>query len=276
MIKIFVDSGSSIKSHELQKYGVGFLPLKVYLKGVEYDDGINLPYDDFYKALIEEKLFPKTSLPSMADAEQKVLEYTNAGYDVLIITISSGLSGTYNAMRQFFAGNEKVRVIDSKTAVGGVRILVEEMNKHLDDTLDEAEARLNAIIPKIRVVAIPETLEYLHRGGRLSRAAWIFGSILQLKPLLQLGGADGKVLVIGKERGKVRAMKALAAYLNEMRCDENYPIIPSYTYSSRNLDELLSFTDEKFKAQMAERDDLDPAIACHWGPGAFGYIFVAK
>ena len=71
-------------------------------------------------------------------------------------------------------------------------------------------------------------------------------------------------------------MKALAAYLNGMRCDENYPIIPSYTYNSRNLDELLSFTDERFKAQMAERDDLDPAIACHWGPGAFGYIFVAK
>ena len=178
-------------------------------------------------------------------------------------------------MKMLFAGNPKVRVIDSKSAVGGMRILVEEINRHRDESLDALEQRLLDLVPRIRVCAIPETLDYLHRGGRLSKAAWAVGSMLQLKPLISLDSADGSVKALSKVRGLKKAMQALANYLEECACDPNYPIVPAYTYNSGNLDILISMTDEKYHKQMIAYDKLDPAIACHWGPNAFGYIFIA-
>lgn len=276
MLRLLVDSGSSMKLDEREAYQVEILPLKILLGGKEYLDGVDLPMEIFYHALIEEKQFPKTSLPSLATADELVKGYLAQGDEVMILSLSSGLSGTYNALRTHFADEPRVRVVDTKTAVGGIRILIREINRMRHETMDKIEEKIKALIAKIRVVAIPETLEYLMRGGRLSRSAWALGSILQLKPFISLDSSDGRVKVLGKERGKRRAMQKLVSLLSEMNCDERYPIVPSYTYGKENLDVLISMTDEKYKAQMIEYDNLDPAIACHWGPNAFGYIFVAK
>ena len=100
--------------------------------------------------------------------------------------------------------------------------------------------------------------------------------MLQLKPLISLDSSDGSVKVLSKVRGIKKAMQTLAEYLKECDCDPAYPIVPSYTYNSGNLDLLIGMTDQKYHAQMIAYDNLDPAIACHWGPGAFGYIFVSK
>lgn len=276
MLRVLVDSGSSIKQDEKELYNVDILPLKILLGNREYLDGVDLSMDTFYHALIEEKQFPKTSLPSLGDTEALVQRYLDAGDEVMILTISSGISGTYNAFRMHFANEPRVCVIDTKTAVGGIRILIREINKMRHEAMEYIEAKVQALIKRIRVIAIPETLEYLHRGGRLSRSAWAIGSVLQLKPLISLDSSDGSVKVLGKERGKRRAMQRLVESLKEFRCDKSYPIVPSYTYGKENLDTLISMTDEKYHAQMIEYDNLDPAIACHWGPNAFGYIFVAE
>lgn len=276
MLRLLVDSGSSIKQDEKEMYGVDILPLKILLGGKEYLDGVDLSMDTFYHALIDEKQFPKTSLPSIGDTEDLVKQYLENGDEIIILTISSGISGTYNTFRMHFADEPRVRVIDTKTAVGGVRILIREINQMREKSLDVIEEKVQALIKRLRVIAIPETLEYLHRGGRLSRSAWAIGSVLQLKPLISLDSASGGVKVLGKERGKRRAMQKLVDCLKEFRCDPNYPIVPSYTYGRENLDALIAMTDRKYHAQMIEYDHLDPAIACHWGPNAFGYIFVSE
>ncbi|MBO5315992.1 MAG: DegV family protein [Clostridia bacterium] len=276
MIKIFVDSGSSIKMNEREKYDVEILPLKIILGSEEYLDGINLSMETFYHALIEDKIFPKTSLPSLGEAEERIRACLDDGHEVLIITISSAISGTYNTFTKLFEGESRVRVVDSKTAVGGIRILVTEANKYRDKSLDYVYEKLLSLIQRLRVIAIPDTLEYLHRGGRLSKTAWLFGNVIQLKPLISLDSTDGGVKVLNKARGKRKAIESLVNYLEEYNCDPEYPIVPSYTYNSANLDMLISMTPDKYKSQMIEYDHLDPAIACHWGPGAFGYIFVSK
>ena len=271
MIKIFVDSGSSIKSEEIDKYNVEILPLKIFIKDKEYLDGVDLSMDVFYSALIEDKVFPKTSLPSLEDAKQRVENYVQNGYDVIILTISSGISGTYSALNSLFENNSKVRVIDSKTAVGGIKILVHEANKYLDKSLDFVEQKLNQIIPRIKVLAVPETLDYLHKGGRLSSAKWVVGSILRIKPIIEL---KHTVKVAGISIGLKGAMKFVTDALKN--CDTAYPIVPSYTYDTENLDELISRTAEEYKNVMMEYDNIDPAVAAHWGPNAFGFIFVEK
>ena len=273
MLRIFVDSGSSIKQDEKKHYNVEIIPLKILLGDKEYRDGIDLSMDFFYSQLIDEGVFPKTSLPSLDETEKKIRKYLEQGDDVIILPISSGISGTYNTFRIMFEDEPNVRVIDTKVAVGGVRILVEEANKYRDKGLDFIEEKLNALIPRIRVAAIPETLEYLHRGGRLSKTAYVAGSLAQVKPLITF--ENGSVKVLTKAIGLKRAMLTLAK-LVETECDPNYSIVPSYTYSNKNLVDLIKMTDRKYLGSMTHQDNLDPAIACHWGPNAFGYIFVRK
>lgn len=274
MVKVFVDSASSIKQHEKEQYGVEILPLRFTFGDEEYIDGINLSLDDFYHKMIDEKQFPKTSLPSLGDAEEQVTRCTDAGDDVIIITMSSCLSGTYNTLKMLFEDNPRVLVVDSKSCVGGERILVMEVNKYRDQSLSFIKEKLDELIPKIRIVAVPDTLEYLHRGGRLSRSSFVVGNMLQIKPIIVI--EDGLVKVSAKALGTSKAMRSVADALVSCDCDENYPIIPSYTYNKGNLDTLIEITDEKYKKQMVDYDNLAPAVACHWGPGAYGYIFVGK
>lgn len=274
MLRLLVDSGSSIKLEECEKYNVELIPLNILLGENDYQDGINLSMDEFYKFMINEKGFPKTSLPNLGDVEEKVNGYVAQGDDVIVLTISSKISGWHNAARMLFEGNEHVLVLDSCMAVGGMRLIVDEINKDRTLPLKEIEKTVNALIPRIKIMAIPETLEYLFRGGRLSRFEWLVGSLLKIKPII--GFKDGKVTVLSKKIGLKNGMRYICDSLKELECDESYDIIASYTYNKKNLDDLIAMADEKYRPQMRVIDNLDPAIACHWGPGAFGFIFVAK
>ncbi len=274
MLKVFVDSGSSIKQEEAEKYNVELIPLNILMGEREFQDGVNLTMDDFYKMLIDEKIFPKTSLPNLVDLETRVNEYVEKGDDVIILTISSQISGTNNAINLMFAENKKVKVIDSQMAVGGMRLIVDEINRHREDTLEEIEKKVNALIPRIKIMAIPETLNYLLKGGRLSVKEWLLGSMLNIKPII--GFKEGRVSVHAKKMGLKNGMAYIANALKEFDCDEDYDIIASYTYNKNNLESLIAMTEKKYHKQIKVYDNLDPAIACHWGPNAFGYVFVAK
>lgn len=274
MLKVYVDSASSIKQNEKEKYNVEIIPLRYIMGDEEYLDDIDLTIDDFYDLLINKKYFPKTSLPNLVDLEEKVLKDVNEGNEVLIITMSSGLSGTNSAIKTLFADYDKVYVVDSLSCVGGERILVEEVNKNREKPASEIVQILEEIIPRIRIVAIPETLDYLLKGGRLSKKEWLLGSILKIKPVITI--QNGQVKVLTKKIGLKNAIKYLGTSLDEMNCDTRYSIIPSYTYDKKNVDQLLEVTDRKYYKYMGDYDNLDPVVACHWGPNAFGYIFVGK
>ncbi len=274
MLRVLVDSGSSIKFAEQEKLNVEIIPLRYLMGEIEYRDGLDETIDEFYQLLIGQKIFPQTSLPQLDELQSKVASYAEAGDDVIIITISSKISGTYNTICKLFEGEEKVHVVDSLSAVGGLRLIVEEINRNRDLPIEQILQKVQAIIPKIRVIAIPETLEYLFRGGRLSRKEWLFGSILNLKPLITI--TDGQVKVASKKIGLRLAMRECADMLKRWNCDVNYPIVPSYTYNVENLVKLIEVTDEQYRPAMIEYDNLCPVIACHWGPNAFGFIFVSK
>jgi len=275
MRRIFVDSGSSIKIDELKKYGVELIPLKILIGEKEYfDDGVDLTIDKFYELTKDEKTFPKTSLPKLDEVERRVTEYTDKGDEVVIVTISSKISGENNALKMLFEDNKNVLVLDSMLAVGGVRLIIDFLNRNKDIPFDQIEARVNEFIPKVHIMAIPETLRNLLKGGRLSKTEWLLGSILQIKPTI--GFKEGKVRVISKNRGIKKAMKEVASMLSELDCDTSYDIVAAYTYNKDNVNELISMVDDKYKSAIKIYDDLDPAIAAHWGPNAFGFVFVSK
>lgn len=274
MIKVFVDSGSSIKQDEKEKYNVEIIPLRFLMGDTEYKDGLDLSIEEFYNLLIDKKLFPKTSLPQLDEIEEKVTKETQQGNDVIILPISSEISGTYNALKTMFQGNSKVYVVDTLSVIGGIRLLVDEINKYRDMPVDFVLEKVNALIPKIRIVAIPETLDYLLKGGRLSKKEWLFGTVLNLKPIIAI--IKGKVKVIAKKIGLNNAIKFITSALKEMKCSLEYPIIASFTKEKKNVERLINATEEKFKNQIKIFDNLDPVIASHWGPNAFGYVFVSE
>lgn len=272
MLKVFVDSGSSIKQYEKELYNVEIIPLKILLGDKEYLDGIDLTNEVFYDYLENNKMFPKTSLPQLDVLEEEITKITEEGNDVIIVTISSDISGTYNAIRMLFADNDKVHLIDSRSAVGGIRLIVDEINNNRDLPINEIIGKVNELIPRIRIAAIPETLEYLHKGGRLSTKEYIIGTAIHLKPLI--GFADGKVKMVGKAIGLKRAMKTLNELVEKDGVDTNYQFIAAMTNGRENLENLLRGLKSEYKELIKTYDDLDHAIAAHWGPNAFGYIYV--
>lgn len=274
MLRVLVDSGSSIKFSEQEKYNVEIIPLRYTMGEKEFRDGLDETIDEFYQLLMSQKLFPKTSLPQLDELETKVNNYVEQGDEVIIITISSKISGTFSAVRNLFANKNNVHVVDSLSAVGGLRLIVEEINRNRDLPVSMILDKVEALIPKIRVIAIPENLDYLFKGGRLSRKEWLFGSLLNLKPLITI--TNGTVKVATKKVGIKMAMRECNEYLKRWNCNTDYPIIASYTYNAQNLDKLIETAGEEYKAAMSDYDNLCPVIACHWGPNAFGYIFVSK
>ena len=272
MLRIVVDSGSSIKQDEREKYGVDILSLRVQMGEDSFLDGIDLSVDEFYNRLINLKEFPKTSLPSLEDAQNLVENYTNQGYEVLIITISSGISGTFQTMRMLFEENDKVTVFDSQMAVGGIRFLVQEARKYEKEGMDVIVEKLNALVPRIVTAAIPETLDYLLAGGRLSKLSWMLGTMLSIKPVI--GFVETKVTVLSKKRGLKQAMKQIVDMAVEDHCDPEYGIVASYTYNKANIDQVIQMSPAEIQQMVNVYDNLIPSIACHWGPNAFGYIYV--
>ncbi len=271
MLKIIVDSGASIKPAEAKKYGVDILPIKILIDGKEYLDGVDLTSEEFYKLLASKK-FPKTALPNLEDTQKLVESYTSKGNQVLIITISSEISGANNAIRLMFEENKNVRVVDSRLAVGGIRLLVEQANRYLDKDVDFVAKKVEELIPKVKILAIPETLEYLMKGGRLSKAEWLIGTVLKIKPVITF--KDGKVRVEAKKIGLKNAMNYILQKTEELGVDESYPVVASYTLNDKNLQNLIE--NSSLNKDNLVYDDLSFSIASHWGANAFGFIFVTK
>ncbi len=275
MIRLIVDTSCSIKANELSEYRIdGLIPLKILLNGKEYtDDTIDI--DSYWKEFLASSEFPKTSLPNLVEAEEKVLSYTDNGDDVIVMTISSFLSGENNALHMLFDENPHVRIIDSLGCVGMLRILISDViNKYRDSlSIDEVVKKVTDFIPRLKVAAVPETLEYLYKGGRLSKLEYIAGSILSIKPILNI--ENGKIKSFAKKIGLRKAKRYLLELLTE-EADLNYPIVPSYSYNDENLVDIINQASNEIKSKLTVEDNLIPSIASHWGPNCFGFIYVVK
>lgn len=272
MRRIIVDSGSSIKIEEREKYGVDILPIQLMMGDESFLDGVNLSTDEFYSRLKDSSQFPKTSLPSLEEAQKLVDAYTSQGDEVLIITISSGISGTYQAIKMLFEEYKNVEVFDSKLAVAGIRILVQEAKRYENESMEFVVDKLNQLIPRIVIAAVPETLDYLLAGGRLSKSSWMLGKLLSIIPIITF--IDGKVEVLAKKRGIKQSRKALIDKILEDKVDETYGIVAAYTYNKENVDTLIQMLPDDYKNKISVYDDLCSSIACHWGPNAYGFIYV--
>ena len=282
-VKIIVDSSVDIKYSYAEEKGLCFIPLKTILGGVEYRDGIDIVPDEFYAKLEANKEIAHTSQINAAEFAEVFAEATKDGDEAVAIVLSSGLSGTCQSARvaaDDFEG--KVFVVDSLSATAGARVVLECAIKLRDEGKSAAEIaeELDEVAKKSQLFLRVDTLEYLKRGGRISKTSAIVGSLLNIKPVLKLN-EEGKLETVGKARGLKLSHKMMNDSI--VACggiDFTKPVVITYAgdISDGAVDNYLSDSAEIFAGHEKEViiDQLGCVIGTHTGPGAIVVSFIPK
>ncbi len=278
MIRIVVDSSSDYTMEEIKEKNLTLIPLSVTIDGTSYIEGQNLERNEFYEFLKSSEDVPKTSQPS-PEAFLNVFEAAKAaGDDVICILLSSSISGTYqNAfLAKTMTDYDRIHLIDSLSVASGLKLMADYALKLIDDglTVEAIVKKIEDMKSRVHVFAALDTLEYLYKGGRLSKTSAAIGTLARLKPIITLN-AEGRIEVVGKAIGKQKAMSSLLSNLEEFEPDENFPFTTLYTYDAQNCEKL----EEKLLKngiQTAYRTSIGAVIGTHAGPGAFGIVYVSK
>lgn len=276
MIRIITDSASDIVGNKRKDLRV--LPVSIAFGEEEFQDGINLTHQMFYEKLIECDELPVTSQVPPFAYEEAFREAMETGNQVIAITLSSKLSGTWQSAciaAEGFGG--KVRVVDSENASIGQHALVEYALRLKDAGLglEEIVEKLEADKKRIRLIALLDTLEYLKKGGRISKAAAMAGSLLSIKPVIAI--QRGEVAILGKARGSKQGNNLLAEQIRQTGgIDFGKPFVLGYTGLSDALLRKYIKDHESFwksSVDALETSSVGGTIGTHIGPGAIGVAF---
>ncbi|MBQ7913784.1 MAG: DegV family protein [Clostridia bacterium] len=275
-VKIIIDSASDITAREALEMGITMLPMTIQFGDEEYRAGVDLSNRVFYEKLLSCKELPKTSMINEYRFEKAFKNATENGDEVIVILISSKLSGTYEAAKRASEGfGGKVFVLDSLSAATGERLLCMHALKLIQEgkTAGQVFDELEKVKGKLCIMAALETLEYLKKGGRISGAVAFVGGMLKIKPLVML--VDGEVKMIGKAHGQKRASALLNSIVKERGgIDFSMPHGVIWT----GLDESVATNYMKeCKPFLGEREVstylIGSTIGTHVGPGVFGWAF---
>lgn len=277
-LHLIIDSASDFTKEEADDLNLIFLPMKTLFGNQEYLDGVTIRHKEFYEKLIEGDILPTTSQISPYDYEQEFKKIKEKGDQALVITLSSKLSGSYASAMIAREGYEDcIEIIDSESVCVGEQILIRYAIQLIEKgfTLNELVCELNQAKRKIRVLALLDTLEYLKRGGRISKAAAFAGGILSIKPVINL--VDGEINVLGKARGSKNGHNMLIEEIH--RCGGIDFTMPLSLGFSGLDDTLLQKYIRDSKALWEGNVEVLPitqigsAIGTHAGPGAIAIAF---
>lgn len=274
-VRIIVDSTSDLTEKTKQRLTI--VPLTLRFGDEEYIDGVTINHKQFYEKLIESDVLPTTSqaTPGAFDEVFETVKENNES--AVVITISSKLSGTYQSAVIAAADYENIYVVDSQSVAIGTAILAELALKLKDDGL-EAKDIANKITEErsnVRVVALLDTLEYLKRGGRISKTVAFAGGILSIKPVVSL--EEGEINMLGKARGSKQGNNLLVTEIEKCGgVDFSKPLLLGYTGLSDVL--LLKYIEDSKSIWENGTDNLrytpiGSVIGTHAGPGAIAVAF---
>ena len=277
-VQIIVDS--TVDVAEAYRKALFVVPLTVNFGGEEFLDGVTLTKEQFYQKLQTSPVLPTTSQAAPGAFQRLFEEVTDAGDSAVVLTIAEKLSGTYQSACIAAAEFPNVYVVDSLTTATGAGILAEYA---VDLAKGGMEAReIAALLTEKRkdvcLIAMLDTLEYLKRGGRISKAVALAGGLLSIKPVITI--TDGEVLLIGKARGSKQGNNLLVEKIRECGgIDFRLPILLGYTGLSDRL--LQTYIQDSQALWEPGTHTLDVTQVCsvigtHVGPGAIVASFFRK
>jgi len=276
--RIIVDSTADLMPNVKER--VKIVPLTIHFGNEEYIDGITIDHKSFYEKLIETDVLPTTSQATPAAFHEAFKEVNDTGDEAVVITLSSKLSGTNQSANIAAEDFDNIYIVDSGTGAVGSGILIELALEYLDQGLGAKEIALKLEEDKknIVIVALVDTLEYLKKGGRISKTVAFAGTVLNIKPVLSI--IDGEISMLGKARGSKQGNNLLVQEIEKAGgVDFSKPILLGYTGISDAL--LLKYIEDSKYIWENGVDNIryttiGSAIGTHAGPGAIAVAFFKK
>lgn len=269
---IMVDSGCDISQEFIEQYDIKVLRLKVLYGGRMYSDGLDIDPLEVYRRFPQE--IPTTSTPNMYEVSELVNEIKSEGYEKIIgITISSGLSGTYNAVAMAFEEEDiETFAFDTKNISIGAGLLAMWAAKKLSEgwTFEAVKHGLNDKINDSKVFFYMDTLDYLRKGGRISPAVAIVGKALNLKPIISCN-EKGTYYTVSKIRGQHKGLEKLMDSLKDYIGDKKAYLAIMNGDGTRYLDIIRARIKEMFpQCEVVVDKQITATMAIHTGPGLIG------
>lgn len=278
-IRIVIDSTSDVTEDIIEKYNLKVVPLTVNFENESFLDKVELSTTDFFERLSKVEKLPTTSQVNPGTFVEAFSEILLEKDQVLGIFLASELSGTYDSARiaKDMIGSDNIRIIDSKSVCLGTFALILEAiklvneNKNIDEIVEELEKDKEKII----AVAALDTLKYLEKGGRLSKSQAVVGSILNIKPILEI--KNGGLSVIDKTRGKNKAIKWIDEWIEKNNFDlSNKDVLLFYAQNYDQLKSLREAIEQKYNIKNIIEQEVGAVIGTHAGPGVLGIGFLNK
>lgn len=280
MIRIATDSAVDFEPAEFEKYKIDCIPLSVNFGEREYKENIDLSKEKFYELLEEAEELPRTAQPSPQVFIELIEEAKEAGDDIIIVLLSSGISGTYQSALAIkeMVGYERCFIVDSKSATGGQRMVVEYAAKLRDEgrSAEEIAEKISALHEKIVLYACMDTLENMYKGGRISHTVYKIGSFAHIKPIIQLS-EDGKVEVPAKAMGMAKGIDFMCKKAEKQPYDKSFPFYVMYTEERINGEKLRDkLRDQGIFVPDERIIPVGAAIGTHVGAKACGLVYVKE
>ena len=274
MVRIVTDSTADLTPEQQRAAGITVVPLNVHFGDEVFRDHVDLSTDEFFRRLKASPQLPRTSQPSVGAFEEAYRSLRQGGDEIVSVHLSSKVSGTYNSalMAAQSVGEGKIDVVDSLStsmALGFIALEGAKLARAGRDRQAVAEC-LRGLVPKARVICVVDTLTYLERGGRIGKARALLGSLLNVKPILQL--KDGEVVPLGRARGRPQALNRLLELLERDGKVSQLAIMHGAAHTdAQQLRERVASSYPSVDIQLTE---IGAVLGTHTGPGVIGFTYL--
>jgi DegV family protein with EDD domain len=277
-VAIITDSTAGLPKEIAKEYNILVGP-QILVWGVEtFYDGVTIDPDDFYRRLATASVMPASSQLTPATFEEMFREQLEAGNDVLAIVVSSKLSGTLNSAVQAkeAIGSDRIAIVDSYTtamAMGFTAMEAARMSAQGASLADCKEASEQAS-RRTGVVLTVDTLEFLHRGGRIGGATRFLGTALNIKPILEL--QDGRIEPLERVRTRAKALARLVDLLDERTKGKPFRFAVLHANAEEDARKMMETVTSRFQTLEQVIAPVSPVVGTHVGPGTIGLVWMTE
>ena len=275
-VAVVTDSSPNIPAEIIQANNIHVVPLTVIWGEENFYDGVDITPEEFYKRLDTAKIMPSTSQPSVADFEVLFRKLHQEGYDILAVLISEDLSGTISSATQAkkLLPDANIEIVNSQTMVMslGFQVLAAARAANQGATLEECKRLAEDGKDRCGVIFVLDTLEFLHRGGRIGTAKRFMGTLLNVKPILSV--ENGVIVPLDSVRTQKKALATIIDLIEEKTKGKNNIRLATLHANCPELAQaVLDEAAERIPNVETVFSELSPVIGTHTGPGAVGLAY---
>lgn len=276
MIRLIIDSTADLTAQEIEDLGVTVIPMKVCVDDKEYLAGVNLQNEEFFDLLKKCKTLPHTTQINQDEYQNIIKPFLDKGEDVFVMSLSSGLSGSFNSLRLASEGlnSAHLEIFDTQNVTLGFKVLVFEALKLIKSgvSLHELKAKMEELKQKCRLLAVVDNVKYLIKGGRLSLVAGIAVTALNIKPIVTI--KNGKVVVLSKGIGYNHAIKNLIKNLSNVDLEKS--ICLGHSNDLTRFEQFKKEIEKALNIKCEGCTGIGPIIGTHAGPGCVAIAYLEK